>query len=175
MKKLTYNGSVPQNITYNGTPVRTVKYNGVTVWTKEQTFPGLSVSVSNYVEYHTTHSGTSSGSIDARGFDTLTFSWSLSTSMQWANGSGVSSTSRVYVKMADGTTIQIGSKTGKLYTAGSTYTSSGTATVDISGYSEAAKNGIQLYATLGDMSASSPQAGSDRHNLSASTGTITAS
>lgn len=176
MKNLTYNGATPQAITYNGAEVKTVTYNGTTVWQKDQTFAGLTgAGVYNYEEYHETRSGISTNSIDARTFNYLTFTWSLTTTMEWSNAYGVKSTSCVYLRMADGTDVLLGEKTGTLYGAGTQYEASGTETIDISGYSESAKNGIKLYVTLGDMSTPAPGANTNRHNLTASTGTITAS
>lgn len=143
------------------------------IYTAEETRSDLSASVSNYYEYKTTHSAKSSAAWDLIGFGSVSFSWSLTTDMSWPNANGVKSTTTVYLYLADGTTILVGSKTGELFGAGDKYTASGTKTVDLSSYTDAQLADVKLYITLGSMVAGSPISGSDRHNASVSiTGAI---
>ncbi len=88
--------------------------------------------------------------------------------MSWPNGNGVRSTTRVYLKLADGTNILVGSKSGTLFAAGSAYEAGGTNTVVLTGYTDAQLKSVKLYITLGDMQSSVPVSGSDRHSASAS-------
>lgn len=159
--------------TVNGAKCKRVTVNGVKVWTAEESKSNLSASVMNYYEYKTTTSAKSSASWDLRDFDSVSFAWSLTTDMSWPNANGVKSTTTVYLQLADGTTILVGTETGSLFAAGATYTASGTSTISLTGYTAAQLADVKLYITLGNMVAGSPISGSDRHNASASiTGAI---
>lgn len=146
------------------------------IYTAEVAMPDLSTpEVYNYLAYNTTASSTSSGYWDLSGCDSLSLSWSLTTTMSWQNAYGLGSTTTVYLKLSDGTTIQLGTKSGTLWTAGTTYSASGTATVNLSGYTDAQLSKVYLYCTLGGMTASSPVANSDRHSAVASVTNVIAS
>lgn len=136
------------------------------IYTAEEARSDLSASVSNYYEYNKTASAKSPAAWDLSGFGSVSFSWSLTTDMSWPNANGVKSTTTVYLQLADGTTILVGSKTGSLFTAGSTYTASGTNTISLAGYTAAQLADVKLYITLGSMVAGSPISNSDRHNAS---------
>lgn len=164
-------GSVkPKKVNINGEKCKKITVNGTTVWTAEESKSDLSASCFNYYEYKSTVSGTSSVSWDLSGFDSVSFSWSLRTDMSWSNAYGVGSTTTVYLKLADGTTIKVGSHTGGLFVAGSAYEKSGTKTVNLTGYTDAQKKSVKLYVTLGDMIVDEAhwQPNADRHNASAS-------
>lgn len=152
----------------NGVKCKHINVNGVNVWNAEEARSDLSASVSNYYEYNKTASAKSSAAWDLSGFDSVSFSWSLTTDMSWPNENGVKSTTTVYLYLADGTTILVGSKTGGLFGAGDKYTASGTKTVDLGSYTDTQLADVKLYITLGDMAADSPIANSDRHNANVS-------
>ena len=162
------NGTKLKKCNVNGAKCKTINVNGVKAWSAEESKSNLSASCSNYYEYHTTASGTSSASWDLRDFDSVSFSWSLRTDMSWANGNGVRSTTTVYLKLADGTTIMIGSHTEGLFAGGSAYEKSGTKTVNLTGYTDSQLKSVKLYVTLGDMQSGVPIGNADRHNASAS-------
>lgn len=153
--------------TVNGAKCKRVTVNGVKVWTAEEPKSNLSASAVNYYEYKTTVSAKSSASWDLRDFDSVSFAWSLTTNMSWPNANGVKSTTTVYLQLADGTTILVGAKTGQLFASGSAYTVSGTKTVDLSRYTGAQLASVNLYITLGNMTAGVPISNADRHNASA--------
>ena len=154
-------------------------YNGTTnylIYTAEESMPDLSTPiVSNYAEWKTTASSTSADSWNLSGFDALTLEWQIGVQMSWANAYGVTSTATMYLRLADGTLVRIAGKTGALWTAGSTYADYGTATIDLSGYTDSQLATVHLYLTLGDMSADYPISGSDRHNAECRVSNVIAS
>lgn len=168
MGSFAINGVKPKKVNINGVKCKKVTVNGITVWNSEESKANLYAGCSNYYEYKHTASGTSSESWDLSGFDSVSFSWSLRTDMSWANGNGVRSTTTVYLKLADETTIEVGSHTGSLYAGGSAYEASGTKTIDLSGYTDSQLKSVSLYVTLGDMQSGVPNWNADRHNASAS-------
>lgn len=168
MASFTIGGVKPKNININGDKCKKVIVNGVTVWSAEEAKSNLSAEVINYREYQTTHSAESAGSWDLRGWSNISFSWNISVNMSWPNPYGVTSTTRVYLRFADGTTTKIAERSGKLWTADSTYTGSGSSTVNLANYTDNQLATVKLYITLGDMSAETPHANADRHNASVS-------
>lgn len=165
---VTVNDAKLKKSTVDDVKCKIITVNGTKVWSAEEARADLAASVYNYHESGNTASAKSATVWDLRGFDSVALSWSLVTEMAWPNEYGVRSTTRVYLHLADGTTVPLGSKTETLFVAGSVYEAGGKATVDLSGYTDAQLSSVQLYLTLGDMSAGAPIGNADRHNASAS-------
>lgn len=137
---------------------------------------GLTASVYNYIEYWLAGRGWLYGNtsvMDLSNCNSVHITGSTVVSMAWSHAYGLKSNSRAELLLSDNTAIELASGYGELYTAGSTYTYTVDATVDLSGYSAEQLSSVSVRVGLGDISAGGGATSGLRHDANLTINSVT--